>query len=342
MLSVIDIRDGNWIEFVKQSPGATLFHHPSWSICLSQTYGYRPFVVVMKDSDGQILAGLPVMEINSWLTGNRWVSLPFSDHCSPLFNNENDLELFCHELVHKNMEFNSPGIEIRQKLPPLDGIVRKNSYFIHYLKLDEKQEELFKKFRKKGVQYCIKKAAKSDIDITQSTELESLMTFYNLHLMTRKKHGVPIQPKKYFVKLWEHIINQGMGFVMLAHHKDKTIAGGVFLHYNKDMIYKYGAADPAYMNLYGTYALLWEAIQWGCNNNYEIMDWGKTEKNNQGLRNFKLGWGTEEKELIYSYIGTAPKEYSTGWKQKVVEKVIKKSPVSVGRILGEIFYKHVG
>ena len=114
-----------------------------------------------------------------------------------------------------------------------------------------------------------------------------------------------------------------MGFVMLAYYKGNAIAGGVFLHYNKKLIYKYGAADPAYMNLYGTHALLWEAIQWGCNNSYEVMDWGKTEKSNQGLRNFKLGWGTEEKELIYSYIGSPKKEYSSGLKESRCSRFLR-------------------
>lgn len=341
MLSAIDIKDNYWIEFVKQSPCATLFHHPSWNICLSESYGYRPFVLVMKAQDGQILAGLPVMEINSWLTGNRLVALPFSDHCGPLFNNDKDLELFCCELIHKNMEFSPSGIEIRQRLPLLDSIVQKNSYFIHYLKLDDKSEELFNRFRKNHIR-CIRKASKLGVVVTRNIQIESLMTFYNLHLLTRKKQGVPTQPKKYFIKLWEHIISQGMGFVMIAYHKNKPIAGSVFLHYNGNLIYKYGASDPDYLKLCGNHAIFWEAIQWGCRNGYKIMDWGKTEKTNQGLRNFKLGWGTEEKELIYSYIGTSPKEYSTGWKKRIVENTICKSPVWVGRMLGEILYKHVG
>lgn len=342
MLYVIDIKERKWIEFVEGSSYATIFHQPLWPELLANSYGYRSIGVVLEDLEGQIIAGLPMMEINSWLTGKRWVALPFTDHCRPLLQNKNDLELFTGELIRKNKEINSAGIEVRQALPHMNGIVYQNTNYIHYLKLDKKPEELFKNFRKKGVQYCIKKAAKSDIDISQSTKFDSLMKFYKLHLMTRKKHGVPTQPKKYFIKLWENIINQGMGFVMLAHHKDKAIAGGVFLHYNKNMIYKYGAADPDYMNLYATHALLWEVIQWACNNGYEIMDWGKTEKSNQGLRNFKRGWGTEEKELIYSYIGNSPKEYSGGWKKKAVEKVIQKSPVWVGRIIGEMLYKHVG
>ena len=338
----ININDRQWINIISNHPNATIFHHPAWLKVLADCYGYRPFLIVLRDEDGEISAGLPFMEINSWLTGKRWVALPFSDHCCPLFQNKNDLELFCNELIGKNKRIKSPRVEIRQELPLLDGIVHKNSYFIHYLNLDKKPDEIFKKFRKKGVQYCIKKAAKYKIEISQSTELESVMTFYNLHLMTRKKHGVPIQPKKYFLKLWENIIKKEFGFVALAYYNNNAIAGGVFLHYNEKMYYKYGATDPEYMRFYATHALLWEAIKWGCNNGYKVMDWGKTEKNNHGLKNFKLGWGTEEKELIYSYIGKPPKEYSAGWKQKIIGNIIRKSPVLVGRTIGEILYKHVG
>ena len=133
-----------------------------------------------------------------------------------------------------------------------------------------------------------------------------------------------------------------MGFVMLAHYKGKAIAGGVFLHFNNNLVYKYGATDPNFMNLYATHALLWEVIQWGCKNGYQIMDWGKTEKSNEGLRKFKLGWWTEEMELSYTYIAGGPEEYSTGWKQKVIENTIRKSPLWVGRLLGEALYRHVG
>lgn len=340
-LSILDVTDKRWMQFVMSKLEATLFHHPSWSICLSESYGYGPFVLVMKSPDGRILAGLPVLEINSWLTGKRWVALPFSDHCSPLVQNEKDLEFFTNELINTCKALSVPKVEIRQCLPSVEGLLNGSSYFIHYLKLDKKPEELFKNFRKNHIR-CIKKASKSGVVITQSVEVESLLTFYNLHLLTRKKHGVPIQPKKYFLKLWEHIIRKGMGFTMLAIYQDKAIAGGVFLHYNKNFIYKYGASDPEYIKLCGNHAFFWEAIQWGCKNGYQVMDWGKTEKSNEGLRKFKRGWGTEEKELCYSYIGKVPTGYSTGWKQKVLETTIRKSPVWVGGLLGKLLYKHVG
>jgi lipid II:glycine glycyltransferase (peptidoglycan interpeptide bridge formation enzyme) len=213
---------------------------------------------------------------------------------------------------------------------------------MHYLNLEKGSDELYRRFRKKGVQYCIKKAAKSGVVFSRSVDLTGLMTFYDLHLMTRKKLGVPTQPKRYFRKLFQDIINRGMGFVMLAYFDGRAIAGGVFLHYKKNLIYKYGASDPDYVHLYGNHGLLWEVIQWGCRNGFHVLDWGRTDEKNEGLRNFKLGWGTEEKRLSYSYIGEPPKDYSTGWKQRMVENTIRKSPVWVGRLLGAGLYKHVG
>lgn len=342
MIDFSEIDDIGWTKFVENHPESNIFHHRDWSRVIAQTYGYEPFAVVLREPDNSIAAGLPMMKIRSWMTGKRWVSLPFTDQCGPLLRNKDDLEVFINELIRKNKESNSPGIEIRSGLPSTDGIVYSNRHYIHYLKFDKGPEELYKKFRKKGVRYCIKKAIKAGIDISLSSESDALMDFYDLHLMTRRKLGVPTQPKKYFLNLWENLIKREMGFTALAQYEGKPIAGGVFLHYNKNLIYKYGATDPEYMNLYANHLLLWEVIQWGCKNEMAVMDWGRTDKDKEGLRKFKLGWGTEEKELTYSFIGNQPNEYSTGWKQKIIEGIVGKSPVWVGRLIGELLYKHVG
>jgi len=65
-------------------PEACTFHHPAWIEALHATYGYRAFVAAVPDGAGGVSAGLPIMEVNSLLTGRRWVALPFSDHCCPL------------------------------------------------------------------------------------------------------------------------------------------------------------------------------------------------------------------------------------------------------------------
>ena len=40
-------------------------------------------------------------EVRSRLTGNRLVSIPFSDHCEPLINDLDELELFVASLAER-------------------------------------------------------------------------------------------------------------------------------------------------------------------------------------------------------------------------------------------------
>jgi len=342
MSDVIDTKDKHWTTFIEHHRDSTIFHHPFWSTLLEECYGYKSFVIVLRNNEGEIIAGLPVMEIDSWLTGKRWVSLPFSDHCGPLLQNPDDIEKFTRKLITKSNENENLKFEIRHEIPFLESDINDKTFYIHSLELKKDPDELFKRFRKKGVQYCIKKASRSGIVISKDKDLESLITFFDLHLMTRKKLGVPTQPKKYFIKLWEYIIKQELGFTAIAYYEGEPVAGGVFLHYNKKLTYKYGATAPGSMHLYANHALLWDVIQWGCRNGFELFDWGRTDKDNEGLRQFKLGWGSDEKELKYSQVGKNSNDYSKGWKQNIIKNIVGHSPSCVGRVLGELLYKHIG
>lgn len=337
MIDLIEIDDIRWLNLVEQHPESNIFHHPNWSNTIAQTYGYTPFVLVWKQSDNTIAAGLPMMKIKSWFTGKRCVALPFTDHCWPLLNHDMDFEFIKRGIENQGEKLSVPRIEIRYNPDH-----HESPYYLHLLRLDKDPENLFQKFRKKGVKYCIKKAAKSGVIVERCEDPASMRAFYNLHLMTRKKLGVPCQPWKYFLNVWERIINVNMGFVMLAHYNDRPVAAGVFLHYNGTLIYKYGATDPSYMNVYANHLLLWEVIKWACDNGLNTFDWGRTEINNEGLRNFKKGWGTEEERLAYLYLGQPQNQDKNNWKKDLISIVVRNSPVWVASLLGNFLYKHAG
>src|SRR6266567_5179105 len=72
-----------WDKLVTSHPGATFFHSTSWAAVLHDTYGHRPNYFCAMKGD-RLAAALPVMEVNSPLTGRRGVSLPFTDECPVL------------------------------------------------------------------------------------------------------------------------------------------------------------------------------------------------------------------------------------------------------------------
>src|SRR5688572_31401226 len=80
----------NWDALVMALPGHTFFHSAAWARTLEESYGYKPMYFA-KVENGGLRALLPVMEVDSWLTGKRGVSLPFSDMCEGLGSDVGEL-----------------------------------------------------------------------------------------------------------------------------------------------------------------------------------------------------------------------------------------------------------
>ena len=69
---------------------ATLFHSKEWLAALQRTYGYRPSVLTTSRPGERLTDGLVFCRVQSWLTGRRLVSVPFSDHCTPLIDSQEE------------------------------------------------------------------------------------------------------------------------------------------------------------------------------------------------------------------------------------------------------------
>ena len=149
----------------------------------------------------------------------------------------------------------------------------------------------------------------------------------------------PIQPRRFFRLLWERLISQGLGSVLVAELAGRPIAAGVFLSWNGTLVYKFGASDRE-TRAGGNHAILWEAIRRGCAAGMREIDFGRTDPGNEGLRSFKLGWGTVETPLVYTTIGAAQSESESGRLGSLLEFTIKHSPPWICRALGETLYRY--
>ncbi len=73
--------DPRWDKFLASHPRASLFQSSGWLRALALTYGYRPVAYTTSRPGGPLRNAAVFCQIDSWLTGRRLVSLPFSDHC---------------------------------------------------------------------------------------------------------------------------------------------------------------------------------------------------------------------------------------------------------------------
>jgi Acetyltransferase (GNAT) domain len=141
--------------------------------------------------------------------------------------------------------------------------------------------------------------------------------------------------------LWENILEPGNGMLLLVEQGGTPAAGGVFLAGSPTLVYKYGASLPGLWNLRPNHLLFWTAMQWGIVHDCQLLHFGRSDIDNQGLRSFKSGWAAEEGPLVYSTVGTAEHRSlpRVPGLSRAVEFAIRRSPTFVCRSLGETFYR---
>lgn len=333
--------DEGWTTYLSANQQANIFHHPAWSFVLAECYSYEPFVFAALNSQGGIQAAIPLIRIRSLFNKPRLVSLPFTDHCSPLFSDLPTLQYLTNELVALSVGGEISRIDLRSNYPTLPGEYRHSNYVLHRIKLAPNESEVSSRIKPKHFRQ-VKVAEQRGVRIEWGNDTDFIQQFYHLHTLTRRRKGVPVQPWRFFDLLVQHITQQGLGFILLAYKDQECIAGAVFLNWNKTLIYKYSASIEKARQLLAMDLLLWTAIQWGCENGYEWMDMGRTDKEDEGLKYFKRRWGAEESPLNYSVLPCETQDLTNSNFMAFFQTVIRRSPPWVCRMTGELFYKYVG
>lgn len=340
--SIDPIAEPEWLRLVERSPAAEAFHHPRWLELLRAQYGYELRACCVDDGRG-IVAGIPLARVESRLTGRRLVAIPFSDVCPPLLARDADpaaLDALGPALA---AEAGREGLDLtlHAPLPSVPGAFVQPGFYRHLLPLAADPAEVERGFSKSQIKRGIKKARREGLRAERRTDVAALDAFYALHLRTRRRLGVPTQPRR-FIRRFEALFAAGLGFVELILDGDEPIAAAVFLTHNGNVTYKYGASDAGKLAKRPNNLLFAEAIRWACEEGWRTLDFGRTDLDNEGLRSFKRSWGAEEVELSYTHLAERAPSPGPGLRERAIGATIRRSPAFVGRLIGEALYRHAG
>lgn len=335
------IQENHWDGPVKDHPACSFFHSTAWAKVLSETYGYSPLCFGLRHH-GQVSAFLPMMEVNSHLTGRRGISLPFTDYCEPLVRDPSSLPSILHTVIQHGKSRGWRYVELRGGRNLLRGVSSSASFYSHRLRLSAKLEDLFECFDS-AVRRAIRKAERVGLQVGIHNTLSDVKDFFALHCGTRRRHGLPPQPFSFFQSIYKHILCAGLGFIVLAKYKNAPVAAAMFFHSGEGAVYKFGASSQEFNHLRANNLTIWEAIKWYASHNYTTLHFGRTSIENTGLRRFKQGWGTEESQLHYFKYDLQRNYFLRergellGWHHRIVQTV----PIFISRLLGRLIYRHV-
>ena len=330
-----------WDRLLEAHPVSSFFHRTAWALVLHESYGHLP-VYFCRFADGQLEELLPVMEIASPWTGRCGVALPFTDLCPALQTLKHDRRSLYELAMEHGRRRNWKSLECRSNDPASQGASPSLAFYSHMIDFGCGQEALLKSFSA-SVRRGIRKAIRTGLRVELSNGFDSIRTFYALHCLTRRRHGLPPQPLRFFENIFRYVLNQGHGFVAVVRWEDRPIAAAVFFHHNRKAFYKFSASDYAFQQLRPNNILLWEAITRCADKGFDTLHLGRTSLTNEGLRRFKLGFGACEERINYYKYDFAKQtfvseiDHSTGW----FNWPFRHMPLPVLRLAGELLYPHL-
>lgn len=295
-----------WDDFVASHPQGTPFHLTAWIAAIAGTYGLQPRLFVLRDCAGSLRAVAPFIFQGGLFGRRRLVCLPFTDSCCPLGAGESDrLEIL--EGVREDASAHSRHVEVRGPLPAAAGFAEVNYYKFHVISLHPDPDEVLRHVDKRTVIYNIRRAQKAGVEVVEDNTPRGCEEYYRLNILTRKKHGIPSQPKEFFRALSRDLVADGRASILLAVHESRVVAGGVLFKLGDKVYYKYSASDPGVLNKFSpNHLLAWTAIRNSCLGGFRTFNFGRTAPDNKGLMRYKKMWGGEVRDLPYSYYPRSP------------------------------------
>jgi hypothetical protein len=338
------LNDSRWEGLVHSHPRASLFHSAKWLRALHSAYGYEPVVLTTCPPKAPLTNGLVFCRVRSWLTGQRLVSLPFSDHCEPLASNGTELDDLLNHARHKVEDGGWKYVEIRPTFSsPSEstGFGPSNTYWLHRLNLDPSLEVLFRAFHKSCIQRKIRRAEREGLVYEQGSSERLLEKFYKLLVITRKRLFLPPQPRYWFRALVASF--GGDLAIRVASKNDEPVASILTISNRGSIFYKYGCSDARFNRLGGMQLVFWNTIQEAKAQNLRELEMGRSDQDGLGLIAFKEHWGAVGTRLTYwRYPNLCSASRAEGWQKAVLRPIIPVMPNSALPAVGRLLYRHIG
>src|SRR5262245_24322947 len=145
MQQVDPLSYSDWNDRLLTTQHASIFHTTHWLRVLHEAYGYRPYYFACFTAQ-HLTALLPFMEVKSWVTGVRGVSLPFSDYCEPIVATPTAPEILAPVLrVARQRQWQC--LEMRGGGALLQDVSPYTSYTRHRIVLQGDEEAVFSRLR---------------------------------------------------------------------------------------------------------------------------------------------------------------------------------------------------
>ena len=337
------VRSSEWAQLIKDAP-STVFHSPQWMNVIEKTYGLE-FSALILESNGRPEAGVAWSEVDD-LLGRRRISLPFSDLGDLLASDASRIPGLVEPLLKEGLTWSLRTLE-RNK-PELGVPVKvRDDYKWHGIPLEGDTSVLWDRMSSMS-QRGVRKAERSGVQVVTATAKDQLREWFLLHMrLRREKFSLLAQPYEFMENIWDNFIAKDQGFLLLAMHEGKMIAGVLYLVWKDTCFYKFNASSADSLELRPNNLLMWHGMLEAKERKAKMLDLGRSSSHQEGLVGYKRGFGATEETLLtltYNVPVEEPKQiadirrlFGELTKSFVAEEMPEKVTENAGRYLYRYF-----
>ena len=333
--------DERWAPFLENHSLATVFHSREWLCALNRTYRYRIAAFTTSGPSQPLTNAVVFCRVRSWLTGPRMVSVPFSDYCPPLVDSEEEFRSLLAPVKRACDGGLERYLEIRSGTAEACGMAPSASFCLHRIDLRPSESELLHALHGDCIRRKIARAEREGVTYEEGTSEDLLRKFYELTMLTRRRHKLPPQPICWFRNL---IASMGdkLKIRLASSREGRPVAAILTIRFKATMTYKYGCSDSRFHKLGPMQLLLWRSIQEAKETGLLEFDLGRSDPANEGLLTFKDRWGSKRSTLTYLRYPApeaqrVPGHVSLG----VARSLFGLAPDALLRTAGNVLYPHV-
>jgi FemAB-related protein (PEP-CTERM system-associated) len=329
-----------WDDFVAYCSLGTFFHLSGWKQVIEQTYGHSCwFMCALLQDD--IVAVLPLVEINSRLFGHALVSTPFCV-IGGVASDDKDAMLFLEDAAIQLADRLKVGhLELRY------GFARDNpkllnncqhSGFVWTMPGSEQEVlPLVKKKQRAAIRHSLTSQLTSRVDV-------DIDVAYEIYSKSLRNLGTPVFPKAFFRQL-KSVFAEHLDVLTVEHQGDAVSSVLSFYYKGSVMPYYGGGTQDARMlksNDFMYYQLICHGLK---NRGCQRFDFGRS-KDDSGAYQYKKSWGITPVKMHYCYYLARAKHLPNlshnNPKYVFLIALWKKLPVSISRIVGPYLAKYLG
>lgn len=341
LLGKDESENNKWTEYVEKSKTTTFFHQLAWKNVIEKVLKYEPFYL-MAEEDGKVRGILPLFLTKSRFLGKALISSPFAVYGGICADNEEISWSLFEEAKNLAKKLDVEYLELRNLYENNFGLIENSIHYTFIIELPDKVETLWKGLRRKA-RGAVRRGIKSDLQVEINSNGEGrLEDFYNIFAHSLRNLGSFILPFRYFKTLKEEFNTQMV--MLFVRHKGEVVASVMSFLFKDMIIPYYGGCLNKALEYSPNNLMYWKLMEYGIEKGYKFFDFGKSKKGT-GSFEFKKNFGFEPRPLHYQYYlnktDKIPDPAALSWEYRVAKKIIKKTPLTITKIIGPAIVKHL-